>query len=104
MAPREDGQLFSEGMCPGINHTQKHSLLPGMNAGWRDLGGLALTLALKNAAICMERRVQMFLRGLLPSTQLLLKGPSQTDLVGSDMPCLSAAQRDQDKGNPFFDI
>lgn len=55
MAPREDGQLFSEGMYSGINHTQKPSLLPGLNAGWRDLGGLALTFALQKAAICIEK-------------------------------------------------
>jgi hypothetical protein len=33
------------------NQTQKSSLLPGLNVGWRDLGGLALTLALENTSI-----------------------------------------------------
>lgn len=37
------------------NQIQKCSLLPRLSAGWRDLGGLALTLALENTSIlCID--------------------------------------------------
>lgn len=87
MAPREDGQLFSEGMYPGINHTQKPSLLPGLSAGWRDLGGLALTLALERAAICTEKGSDASER--ITTFHLICLQRSLSDLVGRDMLCLS---------------
>lgn len=34
------------------HHTQRSSLLPELKVGWRDLGGLAQTLALEKASIC----------------------------------------------------
>lgn len=87
MALREDGQLFSEGMYPGINNTQKPSLLPGLNAaGWRDLGGLALTLALEKAAIG-EPPERITTLCAIPLQRSL------SDLLGSDIFCPSTAQK-----------
>lgn len=94
MAPREDGQLFSEGMYPGINNTQKPSLLPGLNAGWRDLGGLALTLALEKAAIGTEKGSDASGEDYYPPrARAIPLQRSLSDLLGSDVLCPSTAQK-----------